>query len=113
VTGADAQAAANALPAYAPVYPGSSLVASTQTAMNGVQATAVTLATPDSPEQVMAFYKGKLSGAGMGQVTEMNLGLGRMLVAQDGASGRGVQVMAMKSGGRTQIQITQSAAPKG
>ncbi len=114
VTGAAAQAAASALPAYAPAYPGAGLVASTQTAINGTQATAVTLTTSDSPDQVMAFYKGKLEGAGLGKVSQINLGLGQMLVAEDTASGRGVQVMAMKAEGSTRIQITQSTTkPKG
>lgn len=107
-TGADAQAAAAALPAYAPVYPGSAVIAATQTKVSGTEGHAVTLTTPDSPEQVIAFYKGKLEGAGLGKVTEMNLGIGRMLILQDGATGRGVQVMAMKRGGQTQVQITQS-----
>lgn len=109
VTGANAQAAAAALPAYAPVYPGAGVEASTQTVMNGTQAGIVTLTTNDTPEQVVAFYKARLQGAGASHVTEMNLGLGRMLAAQDPASGMGVQIMAMKAGGQTRIQITQSA----
>lgn len=107
-TGADAQAAAAALPAYAPVYPGATVINSSQSAVGGTIASAVGLTTPDAPEKVTAFYKEKLGGAGLGQVSEINLGLGRMVVAEDGATGKGVQVMAMKSGDLTRIQITQS-----
>lgn len=111
VTGADAAAAAAALPAYAPVYPGAQVLSSMQTDVKGTAATAVTLTTSDSPEQVTAFYKAKM--AGLGKVSEVNLGIGRMLVGSDAADGKGVQIMAMKASGRTQIQITQSTTPKG
>jgi hypothetical protein len=110
-TGAEAQAAAAALPAYAPVYPGASVMASTQSTVGGTTASAVTLTTTDTPEQVVAFYKARLTAGGLGAVSEMNLGLGRMVLAQDTTTGKGVQVMAMKAQGRTQIQITQSSAP--
>lgn len=114
-TGPKAQAALAGLPAYAPAYPGAALVAATQTAVRDTRANAVTLTTGDTPEQVIAFYKARLEGAGLGQASEINLGLGRMLVAEDAASGRGVQIMAMKAGeGQTRIQITQSTTkPKG
>lgn len=113
-TGAKAQAAAAGLPAYAPLYPGAGLVAATRTAVNGTEANAVTMTTTDTPEQVVAFYRGKLEGAGLGQVSEINLGLGRMLVAEDAATGKGVQILAVKTGGQTRIQISQSTAkPKG
>ncbi|RYG88071.1 MAG: hypothetical protein EON59_05550 [Alphaproteobacteria bacterium] len=110
----DAAAAAAALPAYAPAYPGAKAGAGTRTVIGDTTSTAVSLTTPDKTEQVMAFYKGKLATGGFGKVSEVNLGLGRMLVVQDVASGRGVQVMVMDKDGGTQIQITQTTVkPKG
>ncbi|HYE47409.1 MAG TPA: hypothetical protein VEA44_16715 [Caulobacter sp.] len=110
----DAAAAAAALPASAPAYPGAKAGASTRTVMGDTTSTAVSLTTPDSTEQVLAFYKGKLAAGGLGEVREVNIGLGRMLVVQDVATGRGVQVMVMKKDGGSQIQITQSTVkPKG
>ncbi|MDQ0466281.1 outer membrane receptor protein involved in Fe transport [Caulobacter ginsengisoli] len=108
--GAAATAAAAALPAYAPAYPGATIVTASKTTVGGVQAVGVSFATTDTPEQVVAFYKGKLGASGLGPVKEMNLGMGQMLVVQDAATGKSVQVMAMKAGDQTSIQVTQSSA---
>lgn len=110
----DAAAAAAALPAYAPAYPGAKAGTSTRTVMGDTTSTSVSLTTPDDTQQVLAFYKAKLAAGGLGKVSDVNLGLGRMLVVQDVATGRGVQVMVGSKDGGTQIQVTQtSVKPKG
>jgi hypothetical protein len=108
--GADAQAAANALPAYAPPYPGAQVVAATQSRLKDTQAAAVTMVTTDTPDQVVAFYKDRLAAAGLGQVSAMNMGIAQMVIVQDVASGKGVQVIVAKKDGGTQIQVTQSTS---
>lgn len=83
-----------------PVYGGVTVMASVSTP-DGHN---LTLASKDSVEKIMAFYKGKMTGAGWEEAMAMNQPESSMLVYKKG--GRTVSVVVSHSGDATQISLT-------
>ncbi|MCF8505162.1 MAG: hypothetical protein K9G59_09635 [Caulobacter sp.] len=103
---AAATTAAVDLPDFAPVYPGSE-VKSTATGIgdaktNGGMAVFV---TPDSPDQVLAFYRQKAKAAGLEVQLDADMGAARQFAASDEATGRLLQVIVAAQAGMSQVQV--------
>lgn len=99
-------ATAATLPDFAPIYPGSEMK-STATGIgdaktNGGMAVFV---TPDSPDQVLAFYREKARAAGLEVQLDADMGAARQFAANDEASGRLLQVIVSAQAGMSQVQV--------
>lgn len=94
-------------PAYAPQYPGSEITSSanfTGTGSEGGSGSMVTQTTSDAPDKVMAFYKAKITEAGMKTNMETTTPEGAMMMVGD-ASGKSGMMITMSKGddGKTTI----------
>ena len=99
-------AAPAGLPDFAPAYPGSEMK-STATGIgdaktNGGMAVFV---TPDSPDQVLEFYRQKARAAGLKVQLDADMGAARQFAASDEATGRLLQVIVSAQAGMTQAQV--------
>ena len=99
-------AAAAGLPDFAAAYPGSEMK-STATGIgdaktNGGMAVFV---TPDSPDQVLEFYRQKARAAGLKVQLDADMGAARQFAASDEATGRLLQVIVSAQAGMTQAQV--------
>lgn len=92
-------------PAYAPLYPGATLKATSTTVTNGHQVGSVTYLTSASPETVIDFYKPKMAAAGF-TGTAMSIGVGQMYAAGDTAGQRTVQVIATAEKAGTAVVLS-------
>jgi hypothetical protein len=86
-------------PSDVPVYPGVTVKASLQG--NGNRT--LVLESTDSPEKVVAFYKGKLSG--MKQEADMNMNGSMMLSFDDTPKQRKVLITAAVQGDKTAVNL--------
>lgn len=81
-------------PAFAPLYPGAVVKATSASTANGHQVSSVTYLTTASPRAVIDFYKPRTLAAGFTGGTEANIGVGLMYAANDAAGQRTMQVIA-------------------
>lgn len=103
--------AAPGAPAFASLYPGSSLDAPAVTASSaagpGGLATYTTEADPDT---VIVFHRAQAEAAGLSSAMAMNQGDARAYGAANPASGASLQVVASATGsGSTSVQLSWSA----
>lgn len=85
-------AAPRDLPAYAPVYPGATILSTMSGRNEEGGGGMVTLESADAPGKVLAFYEGKIAGAGLSQTAKAQSSAGATLSASDTAAGRDVQI---------------------
>ena len=104
--------AAPGAPAYAALYPGAALdePATTAAGPDG-EGGLVTFTTAASPDEVVAFYRGRAEEAGLTSVMGMNQGDARAYGAAGGQAGStNLQVVAAPGeGGETSVQLSWSA----
>ncbi len=99
------------IPSDFPVYPGAKVEGNFSVSGDGGgpegSAAQYSFSTSDPPRKVMAFYHEKLEDAGMKLALATNTADGGMLVAEDDARGRTVNVIVEAgSGGDTAIRVT-------
>ena len=92
-------------PAYAPLYPGATLKATSTTVANGHQVGSVTYLTSASPQTVIDFYMPKVTAAGF-TGSAMNIGVGQMYAATDTAHQRTLQVIATAEKAGTAVVLS-------
>lgn len=88
-------------PAFAPQYPGSTVMGSATFAGTGAEGGAgsmVTQQTSDAPDKVMAFYKAKVTEAGMKIGMETNTPEGGMLAVGTPGEKGGMMITVAKDG---------------
>lgn len=90
-----------------PIYTGGKVTGAVSGAQQGSSGQMVTFETPDSPEKVIDFYKGKLTG--WANSMEMASGNGKMLVLVSPDQKRTVSVTATPAGGKTSVSLTVGA----
>lgn len=106
--GEDAAAAAN-FPAFAPQYPGSKVTATANFSnKEGEKGGMTSQETPDDAAKVMAFYKGKIAGAGIKTSMETNTPEGGMIVVEGPDSKGGMMIIISRDGDKTTITYTGS-----
>lgn len=96
-------------PAYAPQYPGSTVTSSANyTATKGAQGATLTQQTGDDVARVLAFYKQKVSAAGLKIVMEQTAGdTATLVAANEGSQEIGVMISVAGDGaGLTTISIS-------
>jgi hypothetical protein len=104
------QDVAGKLPSYLPMYPGgtvkSSMIGNGKDGMGGL----IVFHTNAAAADVIAFYKGKATAAGMADTMDMNTGATTMYVGTNQKTNESVQVAATKSsdGAGTDVQLTWS-----
>jgi hypothetical protein len=92
-------------PKDVPVYPGAKPLASLATTNDqGKPAWLMTLETTDSKEQVVAFYKGKMTS--YTSTADMDMGQGHMTNYESGTGNLTLLVSQDKAGAKTTIQLT-------
>jgi hypothetical protein len=87
-----AGAAPGDLPAYAPVYPGATILSTMSGRGEEGGGGMVMLQTADAQAKVLAFYEGKIAGAGLSQTAKAQSNASATLSASDTAAGRDVQI---------------------
>jgi hypothetical protein len=93
------------LPSGFTAYPGASVTsANSIVAGNGSGVIAV-MNTSDTPEQVIAFYRGQAADAEV-TITEESSRDGNLVIAGEGPDGLVLAVSAMPGGGGTIVQLT-------
>ena len=101
-------AAGPALPDYLPAYPGASPAEVPSLGGHRPSGNAVAMETTDSPDAVLAFYRARITGAGIPirayNVTE---GGGLLSAGRDGEVG--VMLTVSRIGSRTRITVIRSA----
>jgi hypothetical protein len=104
--GADAAAATN-FPAHAPQYPGSTVTASaTFSSKDGEKGGMTSQETPDVPAKVMAFYKKKITDAGLKISMETTTPEGGMLAVESPGGKGGMMIIVNREGDKTTIAYT-------
>ena len=104
-TGPSAAAPAN-LPAYAPAYPGATIVSSVSAdTMGGGAGGMLVMSTRDAPAQVIQFYRQRISQAGLTEQSYTEAGGTSILQAGRNEGGDGVQIAVQGSGGQSQITL--------
>lgn len=104
------QDVAGKLPSYLPMYPGgeikTSMIGNGKDGMGGM----VMFHTNAAASDVIAFYKGKATAAGMADTMDMNTGGTTMYVGTNEKTKETVQVAATKAsdGAGTEVQLTWS-----
>lgn len=101
----NAPAIAVETPAYAPLYPGATVKASSTTEANDHQVGSVTYKTTAAPQTVIDYYKPKVADAGF-EVSEVNVGVGVMLAGTDTPGGRSLQVIATAEKSGTAVVLS-------
>ena len=94
-------------PKDVPIYAGARVTGAVSGAQQGSSGQMVTFETSDSPEKVIDFYKGQLSG--WKNSMEMASGNGKMLVLVSPDQKRTVTVTATPGGGKTSVSLTVGA----
>jgi hypothetical protein len=98
------------MPSYLPMYPGgdvkSSMIGNGKDGMGGL----VVFHTKAASADIIAFYKGKATAAGMADTMDMNSGNTTMYVGTNDKTKQSVQVAATKAsdGSGTDVQLTWS-----
>lgn len=104
------QDVAGKMPSYLPMYPGgevkSSMFGNGKDGVGGM----VAFHTSASAADIIAFYKGKATAAGMADQMDMNTGGTTMYVGTNAKTNESVQVAATKAsdGAGTDVQLTWS-----
>jgi hypothetical protein len=96
-------------PAYAPQYPGSEVTASANfSGKDDASGSMITQSTTDPTDKVMAFYKAKVTEAGLKIAMESNTAEGgMMMVGSEGAGEQvGMMIAVSKDGDKTMITYT-------
>lgn len=96
-------------PAYAPQYPGSTVTSSANfEGAKGAQGATLTQQTGDGVDKVLAFYKKKVTAAGLKVVMEQSAGdTATLVAAKEGANEMGVMISAAADGaGSTTISMS-------
>jgi hypothetical protein len=101
-------AAAANMPSYLPLYPGAKVTASFAGSGKDGSGGVVTFEAKAAPADIIAFYKPKVTAAGMAQTASMEMGATTTYVAANDASKRSVSVSATKSSDGTTVQLTWS-----
>ena len=104
-----ATASGPALPDYLPAYPGASQVEVPAIGGHRPSGNAVAMETDDSPADVLAFYRSRITGAGVPiRAYNATEGGGILSAARDGE--RGVMITVTRIGTRTRIGILSGTA---
>jgi hypothetical protein len=96
------------LPAYLPLYPGAKVNASYFGSGADGAGGVVTLETHASPAEVIAFYKPKVTAAGMAQTMSAEMGTTTTFAASNDAKKESVSISATRADGSTTVQLTWS-----
>jgi hypothetical protein len=106
-------AAAAAMPAYAPLYPGAVIESSMTGAGTGGAGGMVIFRTRARPMQVIGFYKGKAAAAGFGNVFSSENGEGLMFTADKESGQDSFNVTATPDNQATIVVLTWTDPKKG
>ena len=100
-------------PAYAPIYPGATVLSRAETANTGGEVTSLRFSTKDPVDKVVAFYRAAVGRAGVPVSADMVMAESAMFAAEEEAGGRGMQLTASGSkSGVTIVQLTYHAPKK-
>lgn len=100
-------------PAYAPQYPGSTVVSSTNfSGIKGAQGLTIIQQTSDELQKVVGFYRRSIGLAGMQIVTQQAAsGSSTLVAAKPGEEGKGGMVYVVQEApGETTISITSAGS---
>jgi hypothetical protein len=92
------------LPDFAPVYPGAQVKGSVTAQTEG--GGTILLETPDAPDKVIAFYKGKANSAGLAEKLSMMGEGGATYLASADDEKKTLQVVVAKNAAGSQVQVT-------
>lgn len=97
-------------PAYAPLYPGATVLTSVVGESGVGKGGSVTYRATANPAAIIDFYEGKVKAAGKPVTMNAEMGANvRMLTAGDSGDGKGaMQVIASPSGSGSEVQLTWS-----
>ncbi|MBY0400515.1 hypothetical protein K2X89_09490 [Myxococcota bacterium] len=95
-------------PAYAPAYPGGSLVSTMAGDTDGKAGAIATFQTSDTPEKVIDFYRERAAAAGLDKVTNMAVPDMTIFAATDASGDTGLSVQVSASDGITTASVTYS-----
>jgi len=95
------------LPDFAPVYPGAKVQGSVTAQTEGGGTFA--FESSDAPEKVIAFYKSKAMSAGLAEKLAMTANGGITYMASAGDDKKTLQVIAVKSGAGSHVQVFWAA----
>jgi hypothetical protein len=99
-------AASAQMPAWMPVYPGSSPTGTFSTqAKDGSQST-FTFKTPDAAPKVMAYYQDQLKSGGFSINMATNTPQGGIVMAEDSGKSRSLMITASSSSDGTDVSMT-------
>lgn len=96
------------LPGYLPLYPGAKVTASFVGSGKDGSGGMVTFEAHATPGDIIAFYKSKVTGAGMAQTVAMEMGATTTYAAGNDATKQSVSISATKGDDATTVQLTWS-----
>lgn len=97
-------------PAFAETYPGAEIEQATLGEADGSDGGLMVFTTEATPEQVVAFYKGKAEAAGLSPTMAMAQGDTHAYGAARPQTGATLSVVASPDGERTSVQLSWSGA---
>lgn len=97
-----------ALPAFAPQYPGATVVTTMTAAESGKHGGVYAFTTSDAVDKVFSFYRSKAERGGLASQANIETGGARVYSAQ-GAAGDLAVTAAPQGAGQTYVQVTWSA----
>ncbi|RUN74665.1 hypothetical protein EJC47_20355 [Sphingomonas sp. TF3] len=107
LTAIDGDAAAKtAMPAFAPKYPGATIVSVLKTNTGERKSTMVNMTSGDSGAKVLQFYRDSLVGAGFTIKSEMTFNDGGMLSAENSNGKVSLSVSRDEETGKSQFVVT-------
>lgn len=106
----DAPATGSDGPAFAQTYPGAEIEQATLGEADGSDGGLMVFNTEATPEQVVAFYKGKAEAAGLSPTMAMAQGDTHAYGAAHPQTGAALSVVASPDGERTSVQLSWSGA---
>lgn len=105
--------ASPAAPAFAPDYPGATVLSRIDTPTGGAAVTILKFTTPDPAGKVLDFYRAASRKAGVPVSADADMDGGeKMFAAEEESGARGLQLTASTKDGLTIVQLTYHA-PKG
>jgi hypothetical protein len=106
----DAPATGSDGPAFAETYPGAEIEQATLGEADGSDGGLMVFTTEATPEQVVAFYKGKAEASGLSPTMAMAQGDTHAYGAAHPQTGATLSVVASPDGERTSVQLSWSGA---
>jgi hypothetical protein len=99
-------AASAQMPAWMPVYPGSSPAGTFSAQTKGGNQSTFTFKTHDAAAKVMSYYQDQLKSSGFTINMATNTPQGGMVMAEDGGKTRTLMITASTSSGGTDVSLT-------